>query len=124
MITTKWQAIGAGLFFLVVFLSGFWLSRSGKPYSGILINVHKLVALAAVVLFVITLVRLNRIATLGALEVAGGAVTVLLAIGLFVTGALVSIDHPMPPLVSTLHHLLPYLALLSTAATLYLLRGH
>ncbi|MBN1955947.1 MAG: hypothetical protein JW900_12985 [Anaerolineae bacterium] len=124
MITTKWQAISAGLFFLVVFLSGFWLSRSGKPYSGILINVHKLVALAAVVLFVVTLVRLNRIAALGALEVAGGAVTVLLAIGLFVTGALVSIDHPMPPLVFTLHHLLPYLALLSTAATLYLLRGH
>lgn len=124
MITTKWQAISAGLFFLVIFLSGFWLSRSGKPYSGILINLHKLVALAAVVLFVITLVRLNRVATLGALEVVVGAVTVLLAVGLFATGALVSIDRPMPPFVSILHHLVPYLALLSTAATLYLLRGH
>jgi hypothetical protein len=59
MTTGQLQVAGAGLFSLFLFLSGFWLSRSGKPYNGIIFNIHKLIALTAVVLFVITLYRTN-----------------------------------------------------------------
>ena len=45
----------------------------------------------------------------------------LFFVGLFVTGALVSIEKPMPAIVATIHHVLPYLALAATAGTLYLL---
>lgn len=117
----QWRIVGAGLFCLFIFLSGFWLTRSGKPYNGALFNVHKLLALAAVVLFVVTLFRVNGVDALGAGEWIAGAVTVLFFIGLFVTGALVSIDKVMPAIVRRLHHVIPYLAVLSTAVTLYLL---
>jgi len=123
MSTNQLRAVGAGLFFVVVFLSGFWMSRSGKPYNGLVLNVHKLIALAAVVILVMTLYRTNRVAPLGAPELLAGVMTGLFAVGLFATGALSSIDRSMPAVVATLHHIMPYLAVLSTAATIYLLSG-
>jgi hypothetical protein len=121
MNTNLLRVVGAALFYLVIFVSGFWLTRSGKPYNQIVFNVHKLIALAAVVLFVITLFRINRVTALNAIEVIASVVTGLIVLGLFVTGALLSIDHPMPAIVTKLHHIMPYLAALATAATLYLL---
>jgi len=121
MSTNQLRVVGAVLFCLFIFLSGFWLSRSGKPYKEIIFNVHKLIALAAVVLFVITMYRTNQVAALSTVELIAGIITGLFFLGLFVTGALLSIDKPMPVIVLKLHHIIPYLAVLSTAIALYLL---
>jgi hypothetical protein len=40
-----------------------------------------------------------------------------------VSGGLVSIDKPMPAPISIMHKLFPYLTVLSTAVTLYLVLG-
>jgi hypothetical protein len=37
------------ILFLLTLVFGFWLSHAGKPYNGMLFNVHKLIALACVV---------------------------------------------------------------------------
>lgn len=121
MSTIQTQAAGAGGFLLIIFLSGYWLSRSGKPYSGARLNLHKLSALAAVILFVIMLIGMNRVAALSRAELLTSVITGLLVIGLFATGALVSIAKPMPRVVLRLHHVMPYLAVLSTAAVFFLL---
>jgi hypothetical protein len=123
MSTTQLRFAGAALFYVFIFVSGFWLTRSGKPYNQLVFNVHKLIALAAVVLFVITLARINRVTTLNAAQVIASIVTGVLVLSLFVTGALLSIEKPMPAIVTTLHHIMPYLALLSTAVALYFLIG-
>jgi hypothetical protein len=49
------QVIVTGLLFLVVFASGFWLSKVGKPYDLVLLPIHKLISLRALVLFSATL---------------------------------------------------------------------
>jgi len=123
MTTGQLQVTGAGVFSLLIFLSGFWLSRLNKPYNGIIFNIHKLIALAAVVLFVITVYQTNQVASLSPVELAASVATGLLLIGLFASGALVSIDKPMPAIVLKLHHISPYLAVLATAATLFFLLG-
>ena len=41
--------IAPGIVFLLTLVFGFWLNNSGKPYNGILFNIHKLIALGAVV---------------------------------------------------------------------------
>lgn len=64
MSTNQLRVIGAGFFYLFIFVSGFWLSRSGKPYNGIVFNIHKLIALVAVVFLVITMCQINQIARL------------------------------------------------------------
>jgi len=70
---------------------------------------------------VVVIVRSGRATALGVTEVIASVVTGLFLVSLFVTGALVSIDKPMPPIVATAHHILPYLALASSGVTLYLL---
>ena len=123
MSTNQWRVAGTVFCYLVVFLSGFRLSRSGKPYNGALFNVHKLIALAGVVLFAIALNRANRVATLSGIEWIVAALAGLLFLALFATGGLLSIDRPMPVVVTRLHHIMPYLAVLSTAVALNLLVG-
>jgi hypothetical protein len=121
--TNQLRLVGALLSYLVLLLSGFWLSRSGKPYSGITLGIHKLISLAAVMWLGITIRRINQAGALSATELLAAIVTGLFLLGTMVTGGLLSIGKAMPAIVLRLHQITPYLTVLSTAATLYLLRG-
>jgi hypothetical protein len=61
------------------------------------------------------------LATLGALELVALAIAGLLFLGTIVTGGLLSTDKRMPAVVLTMHRIAPFLTVLSTAVTLYLL---
>jgi hypothetical protein len=91
--------LAAGLFFIYIFISGFFLRFSTKPYNGLALNAHKLVALATGVYLGWALYHLHQAASLS-------------------PAALVK---PMPAFVSYLHFTCPFLTALSTAALLYLL---
>lgn len=125
MNTNQAKVISMGAGFLVIILSGYWLSRSGKPYSTIVFTVHKLVALAAIVVLGVTVYRINRAGALSAIEVLAAIVTSLFFLGTIATGGALSIpsDKAMPAIVHKLHQVTPYLTVLSTAVTLYLLQG-
>jgi hypothetical protein len=113
------KAIGVGVLFPIIFLSGFWLSNSGRPLNTIVFTVHKLVAVATVILLGVTLYRTNQVAPLSAIQINAGAVTGLLFLSTIVTGGLVSTDNTMPALVTTLHRITPYLTVLATAWLLW-----
>ena len=115
--------IVAGLIFVVIFASGYWLSRAGKPYNVIVLTVHKLISLAAVVFLVIFMIQSNRVAALSAMELVAGVATGLFLLGLMVTGGLLSVDKQMPPVVLRLHQIAPYLTVAAAAVALYLLQG-
>ena len=123
--------VGAGAFFLVILLSGYGLSRSGKPYGTIVFNVHKLIAVAAVVTLGITVYRMNRAGTLPAAGLLSAIVTGVFFIGTMATGGALSVEAGTPvtmpatvlAIVHKLHQVTPYLTVLSTAVTLFLLRG-
>jgi hypothetical protein len=119
--TAQWTIAGAGLSFLFIFLTGIQLRRSGRPHSALIFNIHKLIGLAAGVLLIITVYRMHQVAALGPFEIAAVVVTALLLATTAAVGGLLSIDRPMPAAISIMNRLLPYLAVLSTAVTLYLL---
>ncbi len=123
------KIIYAGLFFLLIFLSGFWLSRSGKPYGALLFNLHKLIGLGAGVYLALTVYRSHQAAPLSPLQLALVAATALVFVVLVVAGGLLSahaegsLRSLSPAMVAALtlaHHLLPYLAVLGAATTLAL----
>jgi hypothetical protein len=120
--TNSLRIIGAAAF-LVVFLSGYWLGRSGNPYSFIILTVHKLIGVGILVLLVIAMIRSHRVAALGPAELILGVVSGIFFISLIATGSLLSGDNEMPAFVLRLHQIAPYLTVLSTAATLYLIQG-
>ncbi len=76
--------------FILTLAFGRVLSRSGRPYNGLLFNIHKLAALAAVIVTVVQLVRVYWGADLSALSIALLALAALCVLGLFVSGALMS----------------------------------
>ena len=109
-----------GLLFVSTLASGVWLSRTGKPYSSALFNLHKLIAVGAIVLTVITINNLRagveiRTMAVGAMIVAG-----LLFLFLIATGGMLSIGKPDLAAILTVHRTIPLLAVFFAAAAIYL----
>jgi hypothetical protein len=57
MSTTHARIVEICALLLTVFISGFWLARTGRPLHGLPMNLHKFASLAAVVLLVMLVVR-------------------------------------------------------------------
>ena len=108
---------------VVVFASGFVLHRAGSPYGSALLNLHKLVDLAAVVLIAARLYRANSETSLSVSVWAVVGVTGALVVALFATGAIASASKSPARWVLRVHQLAPWLALVLAAAAVYLARG-
>ena len=121
MNNAQMKFFGVGIFFLFIFLSGFWLSRSGKPYSTLIFTIYKLIGLAAGTFLVMTVYRVNKIGAFHPDQIVAVSITVVLFILTIVAGGLLSIEKPMPLVITIMHRVLPYLTTLSTGGTLYLL---
>lgn len=120
----------SGLFFLFIFLSGFLLSYAGKPHNQVYFNLHKLIGLAAGIFLIITVLRIRQVNGLGTFQILAITITALIFIMLVAAGGLIGIEatgglqnasQSLISIFTTLHRVLPYLALVSTAATFYLL---
>jgi hypothetical protein len=109
-----------GLFLLLIILSGVWLSRTGRPLSVLILTLHKLISLGAVIFLIITVYRIHQAAPLNPLQLGISVLTLLFFIALFATGGLLSTTKTMPAVVLKIHQIMPFLVVLSTSATLYL----
>ena len=123
MNASQLRIVIVGVLYLSIFGSGFWLTRSGRPYSTVVVTIHKLISVGAFVYLAVSLYRLNQAAPLSAGMVAAGVITGLFFIGTVATGAMLTAEKPMPAVVLWLHRITPFLTLLCTATTLYLVMG-
>jgi hypothetical protein len=114
------EIVGAGACLLVVFLSGFWLTRSGRPYGALVLSVHKLISLFALALLVAAVVQTGQAALLSSLGLVLAAITGVLFAVTIVSGGLVTIDRPMPGAILVLHRVAPFLKVISTGVMVYL----
>jgi hypothetical protein len=111
-----------GLLFLFTLASGVWVSHSGKPINVAIFTIHKLIALATVIVIATTFYNVHRAMHITELiKMAAIAVTALLLIALFITGAMLSRNSPMPTAILRIHQMMPLLALVSSTITTYLL---
>lgn len=109
-----------GIVFLLTLAFGFWLSRIGKPYNGILFNIHKLLALAVVIVAVFEIRKtLQSEGTIPFYNVLI-ALTGVSIITLFATGALMSIGKLNYAVSLTIHKITPILAAMTLIAVVYL----
>lgn len=75
-----------GILFLLIFLSGYWLSSTGKPFGTLLLTFHKLVALGVLAFVVITAYRVHHDTGLNASALVASVVTVILFVTTIITG--------------------------------------
>ena len=114
------KIIITSIFLLFIFLFGFWLGRVGKPYNALIFNAHKLIGLAMGIFLIITVYRVQQTTGLNSAQTAFVTTTVLLFVILVAAGGFLSAKESVPHAVLIIHRIFPYLAVLSTAAMLYL----
>lgn len=108
--------------FLLTLAFGFWLGYIGRPYNGILFNIHKLIALGTVILAGIQIFKtaggFDLPLTIIALVVAG-----LCIVALFASGAFLSIGNLDYQAMKTIHNLALVLLVIAMGAIIYWLNG-
>ena len=119
-----------GIFFLFLLLSGFWVSRSRKPYPAGIFNLHKFIGLGLGIFLIRTVYATNQIASLGREQWTAVVFTVLMFIltvvaggllSVFAEGGLKNVESSAGNVVKLVHKLAPYGIILATGWTLYLL---
>lgn len=106
------------LFFLTV-ASGFWVSKTGKPYNTGIFTLHKLLALAAVVFAAIITTKLLKTTTPQPIIITLIILAIVSVIALFATGAMMSIQKTVGSTWLLIHRVAPFV-LAGTTTSLFL----
>lgn len=114
------SAIGFGL----TLLSGIVLSNLGRPLNSLVFALHKLIAVATLILIGLNIFNLIRAVDVRAFYLVLVALTGLLFLALVVSGAFLSFERPLPQLALRVHQIAPLLALAAAGLSLTLLVSH
>ncbi|MBE0687628.1 MAG: hypothetical protein IH585_16675 [Anaerolineaceae bacterium] len=93
--------------FVLTIILGFWLSRLGQPYHQVVFNIHKLIALAAVVMVGVGFSNRFKSGEVQSEWILLVVVVALMTIILFASGALMSLDKLDYKLLRLLHRIAP-----------------
>lgn len=107
--------------FVLVFVLGFVLQRRDRPHNVLLLTAHKLLALAALILMILTVIRINRATPLDAAALIAAAATAVFFVVAIISGGLVSTDKPAPPIALLLHRVTPFVTVAGAVVTSILL---
>jgi hypothetical protein len=111
------------IFFIVIFLLGYRLRLRGKPYSTLLITVHKLTALGLGIYLAVMINKRHQIIPLNPIEITTATITILLFLINVATGSFMSTDKNIPQFVSQINKVVPYITVLATGITIALVAG-
>jgi hypothetical protein len=112
-----------GILLVLTLAFGLWLSLTGKPYNGFLFNLHKLIALAGVVVTVIQIYQSTRSMQPQALLIVAIVLAILGVVALFATGAFMSAGKFSYPVMLSIHRIGLVMTPLALAGIVYLLTG-
>jgi len=96
-------------FLIAIFLTGFWVSRTGKPYSVPILTIHKLISIASLIVLGREFLRENPTTALGSLHWFWVGAAGFLFAATILTGGFSSMEKPMPDILVRAHHILPFL---------------
>ena len=118
-ITTKIMI--SGFLFLLTIASGFWLSKTGKPLNTAIFNVHKLIALAGVILSGMVIYNLIKNSEINIPIISLIICSAVSVIALFASGALLSVEKPIWDYLKIVHNVSMVSAIITSAITVYFL---
>ena len=110
-----------GYLFLIILGFGLWVSKVGKPYNNVLFNLHKLIALGAVILTALRIFKLDPFITFPNLAILLIALAVLCVIGMFASGAVMSIKDEVPTAALLVHRILPAIIFIFISISIYII---
>jgi len=115
------KLIISGILFFFLLVSGMWLSLLGRPLNMILFNVHKIIAIAVIVVLAFFILKLIKNMNLQPLELWFLVLSGIFLILAFASGAILSFEGLVNNFTRMVHKLMPYLAVVSMTITVLLL---
>ncbi len=115
--------LAPGVLLLLTLAFGLWLSLSGKPYNAILFNIHKLAALATVVVLGIQLYRLLKGTPIQVPPIVLIIVASLCMLVLFFSGAMMGAGKLDYPMLLSIHKKTIILLGIEVAGSIYFFTG-
>lgn len=106
--------------FLLTIVSGIWLSKLGKPYSQLVFNIHKLIALGFLVFTFIIAKNLFQNIEPGFLKLSLLVFIAISVVSILVSGAFLSFNEQVNNFIALLHKISSVILLLSITAWFYL----
>lgn len=107
--------------FLVTVAFGFWLGKIGKPYNGILFNIHKLIALGTVILVAVQVYKILKEGGIQAMLVISTTSAAICVLALFASGAFLSIGNVKYETAKLIHNIAFAGAIIAAGSSIYLL---
>jgi hypothetical protein len=114
------RAIIFGALSIGVVVSGIVLSSLGRPLNMALSTVHKLIAVASVVLAVLTVLAMQKGGGVGPLDLALVLVAAAGLLSLFATGAFLMNERPVNAALLAIHRAAPLLTAVAAGLLLFL----
>ena len=81
------RLISTGILFVLIVFSGIFLTRSGRPLNAIVFAVHKLIALACLIMMILIIRALAKDAAMNPAIIVASVCTALFFVIMFATGA-------------------------------------
>ena len=122
METISTKLVAAGVLGVLTLISGVLLTKAGRPLNSFLFNLHKMIAVVAIGLIIMSAVQLYKagetkaVMELGLILLAG-----ILFSGLVATGGMLSFEREWPSVVLKIHQVFPLLSLGISALSVFLL---
>jgi hypothetical protein len=113
----------AGIGFLLTLVFGFWMSKAGRPYNGILFNIHKLIALGTVIVTTMQIYKILETLEPHTFLILLIVITGISVVALFASGAFMSIGSGGYAVIKTIHNIAPVLIVIAMGLLIYLLNG-
>ena len=107
---------------LLTLASGFWLSSAGKPLNSWIFNLHKLIALGAVIYSAVILAGLFKVSANQAVFSLMLILAAVCVIALFATGAIMSIGRGNYTLMRIIHAITPVPALIALGVMAWVIK--
>lgn len=117
------RLVFVAVLFILAIASGFWVVKLGRPLNTGVFTVHKLLALAALVMMITMVRAMAKGAVLSPAAAAAIALTFVLFAAMIATGGMLSFEKEWPGFVKIIHKIVPYVTLAAGAAAVYLLKG-
>jgi hypothetical protein len=108
--------------FAFIFLSGLWLTKSGKPYNAIVLAAHKLISVGIVLVIVATVYQINKAAPLNTIEMTAGVSMLFLFLPAIVSGAFLSTGNQLPSFIQIIHKASSAVSIVFAGIVLFLLK--
>ena len=104
-----------------MFATGYWLKKQGRPFKALPLTLHKLLGVGLFIYLVVTVVRVNRVLSLGGLRWGLCLSAGVLFLAALASGGWLAAAKGEARFAWTMHRILPRLAVIATIAWFFLL---